>query len=95
MRRNTTAGTNTSQAEFWMADRDQYLVDAATRNETGRLHYPVPEANANRWVIVREMYDDADPHELPTPILVGEFEDRAVAEHLRELILATAERRPL
>lgn len=92
MTHNTTAGTTTRRARFWRADRDQYLVDAAIRDEAGRLRYPVPEASANRWIIIREMYDHEDPHELPTPILIGEFEKRSVAEHLRELILATAMR---
>lgn len=81
----------TSQAQFWRADRDTYLVDPALRDEaTRRLGYPVPERKANRWVIVCEVRDDQDPYELPTPLLVGEFEDRETAERICYLIARTA-----
>jgi hypothetical protein len=86
---STTA--TTTQAAFWRADRDTYLVDPAIRDEaTNRLGYPVPEGKANRWVIVREVQDDADPYELPSPQLIGEFEDRETAERVCDLIAGTA-----
>ena len=85
----TTA--NTSQAQFRRDDRDTYLVDPALRDEpTNRLGYPVPESKANRWVIIREVQDDEDPYELPSPLLVGEFEDRETAERICYIIARTA-----
>ena len=85
----TTAPTN--HAQFWRADRDTYLVDPALRDEaTSRLRYPVPESKANRWVIIREVRDDEDPYDLPSPLLVGEFEDRETAERICYLIARTA-----
>ncbi len=81
----------TSHAQFWRADRDAYLVDPALRDEaTNRLGYPVPEREANCWVIVREVRDDEDPYELPRPLLVGEFKDRETAERICYLIARTA-----
>jgi len=78
-------------ATHWRADRDQYLVDPAFRDDdTGKLYHPTPEPRANRWVIIREIQDDADPYELPTPVLVGEFEDSNTAELICDLIRATA-----
>lgn len=50
----------------------------------------MPEPKANRWVIIRELQDDADPYELPTPIHVGEFEDREAAHLVCDFILSTA-----
>ena len=90
MTRTETTAT-LSQTQFWRADRDTYLVDPALRDEaTNRLHYPVPEREANRWVIVREVRDDEDPYELLSPLLVGEFEDRETAERICYLIARTA-----
>ncbi len=81
----------TSHAQFWRADRDTYLVDPALRDEaTNRLGYPVLESKANRWVIIREVRDDADPYELPSPRLIGEFGDRETAERICYLIARTA-----
>jgi hypothetical protein len=81
----------TSQAQFWRADRDTYLVDPALRDEaTSHLRYPVPESKADRWVIIREVRDDQDPYELPSPRLVGEFKDRETAERICYLIARTA-----
>lgn len=81
----------TSQAQFWRADRDTYLVDPALRDEaTNCLGYPVPESKANRWVIIREVRDDEDPYELPSPLLAGEFEDRETAERVCYVIARTA-----
>lgn len=95
MSKRTTTGSATSQPRFWRADRDQYLVDPAHRDDkSGRLSHPVPEAGANRWVVIREMYDDEDPHELPTPLLIGEFGYREIAERICQLIIATAGRSP-
>lgn len=87
----TETTADASQAQFWRADRDTYLVDPALRDAaTNRLSYPVPEREANRWVIVREVQDDQDPYELPSPLLVGEFEDRETAERICYLIARTA-----
>jgi hypothetical protein len=93
MAQTTTFEATTAEQEFWRADRDQYSVDPAYRDPwSGLLYYPVSEAKADRWVIIRQVQDNADPDELPTPVLLGEFEDQAVAEHICELILATKPR---
>lgn len=86
-----STGTTARQAEFWRADRDHYSVDPVIREEaTNRLGYPVDESRANRWVIVREIQDDENPYELPSPLLIGEFEDRKIAEVICDLIRSTA-----
>jgi hypothetical protein len=60
---------------------NQYLVDPALRDEAkGRLGYRVPDNKRNRCVIIREVENDGHPYELPSPVLIGEFEDREVAE---------------
>lgn len=85
-----TTNELTSQREFWNANRDSYLVDPAWRDDqTGKLHHPVPEPKANRWVIIREVQDSDDPYELPAPLLIGEFDDAKTAEMLCSLIIHT------
>lgn len=82
-------GATLPPADFWRPDRDMYAVEPAVRDVANRLAYPVSESRANRWVIVREVYDDADPFELPSRTLIGEFEERESAERLSDLIART------
>jgi hypothetical protein len=80
-----------TQAEFWRANRDQYRIEAAFRdNGRGVLMYPYPMAKANCWVIVREVQGELG--DMPDRLMVGEFEDVTVAEMVCELIEGTAKR---
>jgi hypothetical protein len=83
-----TADTGISQAEFWQAGRDRYVVESAYRDGGGKLYLPDERHPANRWVLLRERRTLES--EFPDVTPVGVFEDAEVARRVRDLITATA-----
>jgi hypothetical protein len=83
-----TVDTGISQAEFWQAGRDRYVVEAAYRDGCGKLYLPDDQRPANRWVLLRERRTLES--EFPDVTPVGVFEDAEVARRVRDLITATA-----
>src|SRR5262249_49752789 len=81
---DAAAGASISQAEFWQAGRDRYVVEPAYRDGSGKLHNPDEQHPANRWVILRERWTIES--ELPAVCPVGVFEDGEIARRIRDLI---------